>query len=303
MVSVLRERLSDHVYQHLITQLAAGRWPIGTHLNAQSIADELSISRTTVLKAIVRLIDEGWARPGANRKPLVVGLPSSPEVGEPAPFSFANQTDRVHELILERILRGDYPPGVPVKERRLAQELGINPATVRRAAEWLCNEGLLERLPRRGWKVVTVQARDLKDIYHIRLMLEPLAIPEAIQRISNDELDALAEETDRLMAAGEKASVYERRQADHRFHRKIYDASGSRILAEALEPLIHKALLMTTVSFRYGRAARSFKEHKAILTALRARDVEESVKRLRAHLRSAQKFNVGIWERVPAPPG
>ena len=72
-------------------------------------------------------------------------------VGPPVSPAFANQTEQTYEVLLERVLRGDFGPGEVLKERRLAKELGVNPVTIHRAGEWLCNDGLLVRLRRRGW--------------------------------------------------------------------------------------------------------------------------------------------------------
>ena len=105
------------------------------------------------------------------------------------------------------------------------------------------------------------------------------------------------EDTQRLIDLGEQATVYDRRDADSQFHQKLCQASGNRILAETLEPLIGKVLLITTVSFRYGRASRSFEEHKVVLEALRKRDEKDAVKAIKSHLRNAMKFNAAIWER------
>jgi DNA-binding GntR family transcriptional regulator len=298
MATVTRQLLVDQVYQYLRGQLAARRLSVGAHLNALLIAQELGISRTTVNKAIARLIEAGWARPDEGRRPVVVAYPRDKGGAEEVAFAFANQTEKTYEAILERILRGDYRLGEPLKERRLAQELGVNPVTVHRACEWLCNEGLLVRLRRRGWQVVALRPADLKDVYRVRLLLEPLAIRAAVQHIPDATLDELEAETERLIAAGEAATVYERRQADHRFHRALYEAAGSRILAEAIEPLVRKALLMTTVRFRYGRVARSFEEHKEVVAALRRRDEAGAVKHLKAHLRSALQSNLAAWERL-----
>jgi DNA-binding GntR family transcriptional regulator len=54
---------------------------------------------------------------------------------------------------------------------------------------------------------------------------------------------------------------------------------------------------MTTVSFRYARAARSFEEHRQLLAALRARDEREAAKLIKLHLCNAAKFNAELWER------
>lgn len=294
---VQRLSLSEKVYQHLKSQLAGRELNIGDRVNARHIAAELRVSRTTVNKAIERLVGDGLVTVDAARHPVVASLPAKLKVYEAAQFEFSNQTESTYEHLLERVLRGDFGPGDILKERRLALDLSVNPATIRRAAEWLRRDGLLERLPRRGWRVTLLSPRDLKDAYELRLLLEPLAIKGAVNRISNEEIDQLTAQTDRLIALGEQATVFDRREADHQFHKAICTASGNRTLSEILLPLMRQVLLITTVGFRYGRSMRSFEEHREILLALKARDEKEVVKRLKTHLRNAMKFNAEMWER------
>ena len=292
-----RQSLADKVYQHLKTQLANRQRAVGDRLNSRQSAIELAVSRTTINKAIERLIEDGLVKVDTSRHPIVSALPAKLKIHDSSEFEFSNQTDSTYEILLEKILRGDVGPGEIVKERPLAIELGVNPATLRRAAEWLRGDGLLERLPRRGWRVSLLSPRDIRDAFDIRLLLEPRAIAEAIQRITEDELDQLEEEANRSIELGEKASVYERREADSRFHQTLCQASGNKMLTETLEPLIRKVLLITTVGFRYGRATRSFEEHKLVLDAMRERDEKNAVKHIKAHLRNAKKFNANLWEQ------
>jgi DNA-binding GntR family transcriptional regulator len=294
---VQRESLAEKVYQHLKTKLAGRELNVGDRVNARHIATELNVSRTTVNKAIERLVRDGLVAIDAARHPVVSSLPAKLRVYESTQFEFSNQTESTYELLLERILRGDFGPGDIVKERRLALEIGVNPATIRRAAEWLRRDGLLDRLPRRGWRVTLLSPRDLKDAYEIRLMLEPVAVAGAVNRITGPEIDELISQTERMIALGEQATVYDRREADHQFHKLICMASGNRTLAEILLPLMRQVLLITTVGFRYGRSMRSFEEHREILEALNARNEKEATKRMKAHLRSAMKFNAEMWER------
>lgn len=292
-----RESLADKVYQYLKTQLANRQRAVGDRLNARQIAVELDVSRTTINKAIERLIEDGLVKVNESRHPVVATLPAKLKIHDTNEFEFSNQTDSTYEILLEKILRGDLGPGEIVKERPLAIDLGVNPATLRRAAEWLRGDGLLERLPRRGWRVSLLSPRDIRDAFDIRLLLEPRAVTEAVHWITEDDLDHLEEEADRLINLGESATVYERREADSRFHQTICQASGNRMLTETLEPLIRKVLLITTVSFRYGRASRSFEEHKIVIKAMRDRNEKEAAKHIKAHLRNAKKFNAELWDR------
>lgn len=294
---IQRQSLAETVYEHLKSKLAGHELDVGDRINARQFAIEFGVSRTTVNKAIERLASDGWVKSDASRHSIVAALPAQLKVFESQQFAFSNQTDSTYELLLERILHGGFGLGEVIKERRLAMEIGVNPATIRRAAEWLHRDGLLERLPRRGWRVTLLSPRDLKDAYHIRMLLEPIAVSGAVQRITNEELLALTEQSDRLISLGEQATVYDRREADHQFHKTICVASGNRMLCEIIVPLIYRVLLVTTVGFRYGRSIRSFEEHRGILEALEERNEVEAVRRMKAHLRNAMKFNAEIWER------
>jgi len=297
MTSISRQYLSDRVYDHLVQQLNLKRYQIGTRINTREISEELAVSRTTVTKALERLSQAGWVAGGEDGRLVVASYPPLKEVRSRAPFGFVNQTDSTYELLLEHILKGEEKPGAIIKERAVAKSLGVNPATVRRAAEWLRNDGLLVRLPRRGWQVTSLDARDIRDVYQIRLLLEPVAFSAAVRRISEDSIERLREDSRRLISLGEEASVYDRRTADYNFHRTVCEASGNRVLTQTLEPLIRKVLLITTVGFRYGRSTRSFEEHEEILRALRDRDAARTVRTLKDHLRTAMKFNAEVWER------
>jgi DNA-binding GntR family transcriptional regulator len=295
--AIQRQSLAERVYQHLKAKLAGRELGVGDRINARQFALELDVSRSTVNKAIERLIADGLVTTARDRHPVVSTLPAKLKVFDMPPFEFSNQTDSTYELLLERVLRGDFPTGEIIKERRVALEIGVNLATLRRAAEWLRRDGLLERLPRRGWRVNLLSPRDLKNAFQIRLLLEPLAIREAIHRISGEELDALKAQTNYLIELGEQATVYDRREADHHFHKAICAASGNRALCSIIDPLIRQVLLITTVGFRYGRAMRSFEEHRKILESLHKRDEAEAIKHLKAHLRNSMRFNAEVWER------
>ena len=291
------QSLADKVFQHLKAQLANRSYKVGDRLNARQIAADLNVSRSTAIKAIDRLIADQFVKTDDSRHPIVAAVPTKLRIHEAKPFEFSNQTDSTYELFLERLLRGELSPGEVIKERPLAIEMGVNPATIRRAAEWLRGDGLLERLPRRGWRVSMLSARDMSDSFEVRLLLEPRVVAEAVRRIAEEELDQMEGDTDRLIDMGEKATVFDRRSADQQFHRGLCQASGSRTMMDILDPLISKLLLITTVGFRYGRSSQSFEEHRTVLKAIRERDEKAAVKAIKSHLRSAMKFNLEIWDR------
>jgi DNA-binding GntR family transcriptional regulator len=298
MESLPRPLLVDRVVEYLAAQLAGHHLSIGSHLNAEHIARQLNISRTTVNKAIGRLVEQGYVRPDSSRRPIVVAFPESAQNSDNVTFEFANQTERTYEAILERLQRGDFSPGETIKESRLAKELRVNAVTVHRAAEWLCNDGVLVRLRRRGWQVVSLNRSELNDIYRVRALLEPLAVRQAARRITEATLERLEERVQRLAEAGDKAEAYERRQLDFDFHHSLAVASGSKVFAETLEPMVRKLLLLAIGNDRGTRIKEDVRDYQTVLAALRKRDSAAAVLAMKNHLRNSQLHAMAVWDRM-----
>src|SRR5207244_12426536 len=77
---------------------------------------------------------------------------------------------------LERVVKGELPPGMPPQEVPLAASLGVSRHTMREATRILSLEGLLTRSIHRGVAVSQLSLKDVQEIYHLRRMLEIPAV-------------------------------------------------------------------------------------------------------------------------------
>ena len=84
--------------------------------------------------------------------------------------------DQVASILRQRILIGELRPGTPLQEVPLAASLGVSRNTMREATRILSLEGLLKRSIHRGVAVSQLSLKDVKEIYHLRRMLELPAI-------------------------------------------------------------------------------------------------------------------------------
>src|SRR5687767_9053059 len=94
--------------------------------------------------------------------------------------------EQVKELLLERILAGDYRPGDRLVETRIAQELGTSQAPVREALRDLELLRFVESEPFRGARVREISPAELAEIYPVRAALEEVAAREAAVRLAGD---------------------------------------------------------------------------------------------------------------------
>src|SRR5215210_6204462 len=93
---------------------------------------------------------------------------------------------RIAERIKGDIFRGRLLPREPLKEAELAGVYGVSKTPVREALSSLARRGLVDFDPFRGARVRNLTADDVREIYAVRVLLEPFALQKAVPRMNDD---------------------------------------------------------------------------------------------------------------------
>ena len=179
---------------------------------------------------------------------------------------------RVYESIREDILNGKYPQNTELKETAIGTELGVSRTPVREALRQLELEGLVTIIPNRGAFVNGITAKDVKDIYSIRSILEGLCARWATEQITGEQLDAMEEIICLTEYHTERGNYEKLHELDSLFHEQLYEASNSRILQHVLSDCHDyvKRVRKATIASQ-NRSVKSTQEHRAIFEAIRDR--------------------------------
>jgi DNA-binding GntR family transcriptional regulator len=151
-------------------------------------------------------------------------------------------TKRAYDVIKERIITTQMPPGSVIQETALMGDLGIGRTPIREALKLLEAEQLISVAPRRGMFVAGINITDLAEIQEIRSVLDPLCVHLAAERISPAELAELRD------IVGEAEQVDGDRDAarllrlDGRFHHLIAHATRNEFLAAEMDRLYSLSL-------------------------------------------------------------
>jgi DNA-binding FadR family transcriptional regulator len=204
--------------------------------------------------------------------------------------------DKFRMLIASGVLQvGDVLPG----ERELSAALGVSRETVRGAVQMLSARGILEISHGTRTRVISteigpitigigrakaIDSYDIDSVHHARLVVERQVVAEAATRISDAALDHLEENLLAQKAAGDDPVRF--LICDREFHLTIYNASGNALLADFTIDLYAYMLghRRKAVS-RAGAIQKSFRDHTAIVAALRAHDEKAVVAAFDAHLK------------------
>jgi DNA-binding GntR family transcriptional regulator len=183
------------------------------------------------------------------------------------------------------IVSGELQPNQRLVEAELGAAYGLGRAAIRTAFVRLEQDGLVSREPHRGARVRLVSDEEAIEIIEARAALEGVAVRQAADRASEDEIAELRTilATMRgLLDAGDLIAVSD---ANARLHRRLLEISGHGT-AQRLCSLLHSQI----VRFQYrtilvpGRPERSFAEHTAVVDAIAARDPDGAERALRTHL-------------------
>ena len=103
-----------------------------------------------------------------------------------------SKQDIAYKYINEKIVSGEYPPGMVLVERQLAEELEMSRTPVRAALQRLASEDeLVETVPHLGVAVKALTVVDAEEIYELRAVIELAAVRFFIARYDERDMERL----------------------------------------------------------------------------------------------------------------
>ena len=205
-------------------------------------------------------------------------------------INVSSLTDELVDIIRDRILKGEYKIGEKIKENQIATEFKVSRTPIREAFKQLENEGLIDYIPNRGCFAKGFTRQDIEDIYAVRKALEIMAVEWAVSRISDEQIQALQEQSELMEFYTAKKDSDKVLELNSAYHDIIYDAAGSRFMAQILRS--YKEYIEQTrkvILYEQAYLEEILQEHKAVLAAIIDRDVEGAKKAMAEHLEMSQR--------------
>ena len=198
-----------------------------------------------------------------------------------------NLRDQALEVLKLRLISGDLAPGQIYSAASLASELGVSNSPVREAMLTLVNQGLMEAVKTRGFRIVPLNDKERRNIYDLRLLIE---IPSMVRLASMKEKVAARKEefskiASDMVAYAKKGDIVGYLDADRRFHLGLLDILENDQLTAIVENLRDQARQYGLKALsESGALVKSAEEHQPILDALIAGDRKLTSKLMTDHL-------------------
>lgn len=198
-----------------------------------------------------------------------------------------NLREQALDILKARLVSGELAPGEIYSAAALATELGVSNSPVREAMLTLVNQGVMETVRNRGFRVVPIQRKQLEDIFNVRMLLELPSVkalasePGKVRAIETELRQKLVD----LKEYAARNDLVGYMRADKEFHLMLLGALGNPYLVSTVESLrdqvrqhgVRDASARTILS-------RSSGEHELILDAILSGNGDQAAENMRSHV-------------------
>jgi len=202
-------------------------------------------------------------------------------------------TDTVYQVLRERIVEQQFPPGSKIQVDEIARQLDVSRTPVHEALAILAADGLVEVRPRRGTYVTEFTLNDYAETLDIRRALELLACETACDNAAPSDIADLEKLIDEVAATvsdpsdrSEAARVHDAKNME--LHLRLVGLSKNRRLIALYTDLrAHLKIARAHVDAPdwMDRVPEETKEHREIVAALARGDVAAMKEALDTHLK------------------
>jgi DNA-binding GntR family transcriptional regulator len=229
-----------------------------------------------------------------------LGQTQTDSVLEPTDGSYEPRAQQVARWLREAIYTGRLAAGQPVRQEAVAEELGVSRIPVREALRQLESEGLVVLRPHSGARVARLEYAECQEIYKMRERLEPLAISESMERISEQQLQEAQELANALTRLHGDAHAW--MEGDRQLHLALYAGVQTPRLLRTIVGFwnttqhYRRALLSTFTERDYEL---QHAEHDLIIDAMQTGTVRIAEDLMRAHIERSRlrlRRNPGLFD-------
>jgi DNA-binding GntR family transcriptional regulator len=193
--------------------------------------------------------------------------------------------DIVLDSLRDAIIGGTLTPGAHLKERELAEVMGISTTPIKEALRILSQEGWVETFPRKGTYVSEMVETSIEEMLMLKSNLEGLTARLAATKITDEELKELENQVELMEQLSKQKDTSRLAEENSLFHLMIRTSARNPFICQMLINVIafdrafRKRALQFSIEVEAG-----FCEHKKIFEAIKARDADLAEARMKTHI-------------------
>ena len=161
---------------------------------------------------------------------------------------YMTMTEMALKAIRRAILTGQLRPNSHLVPAKLAEVLDLSQEAIRDAIRQLAGTGLVKTITNKGSFIgPPPDLEELKEIYQLRLAVEPILATRALENIGDEESGRLKEINRQMEEVFKLRNVLDYFLLNREFHLTLYRASGWKTLCRVIEQLLDRILIFQSM--------------------------------------------------------
>lgn len=224
------------------------------------------------------------------------GAPTTMETGLP---TMSGRGDAVYAALRQAVVEQALSPGTKLPEDGLGAHFGVSRTIVRAALQRLAGDGLVEMKAKRTATVARPSLAEARSVFEVRRCLEREVIRLVIARWKAEFGTALERHVRLEEAAAKEPDTTATIRLAAEFHIKLAAMAGNRLLSRYVGEVVSRCSLILAVFGRPHRSECAIGEHREVIAALKAGDVEAAVAAMDHHVALVEQRGVAGDAEAP----
>lgn len=207
--------------------------------------------------------------------------------------------DMALSIIKESILLKKLEPETMYTEAALTNELGISRTPVREALIHLASRGMIVYFPRKGFKIKSMTARDVENLFELRLALELAVIGHITPNLTEKSLSEIDRVRTEYLEVMQKGETVDSIHANRNFHMCLAGLTENAYLINSLDEIRDLTDLANARSLESNiRNIEAINEHEKIIAEIKKRSISGALREMEAHILATKEK---VLARIQSP--
>lgn len=189
-----------------------------------------------------------------------------------------SMTNAVLEALRNDINNCIYESGQFVTEAEISQKFNVSKTPAREALNYLCQEGLLDKIPRKGYIVKSLSLAEVLNLFQFRNVLERASVELAVRYASDQELQALSELARAELDPAAEDIARQYHDLNNNFHISVAKLSRNPYLINALQNVLNLLRRDLFTDMRRNSLEKALEAHVLVAQAMIDRDLERALR-------------------------
>ena len=195
-----------------------------------------------------------------------------------------SKVEAICQALIRSILSRELTPGMKLSEETLGAIFKVSRTLVRSALNRLHSESLVEFRKNRGAFVATPSVREIKELFHVRILLEKDVAASVAGKLTKAHYTVLAGNISRHRKTYRAGHDAEAMRLSEEFHLLLAKMAGNAVLEGLLERLVTRTSLALSLYRRRYETECGLDEHEELLALFKQGKPEAASALMAKHL-------------------